>query len=240
MIPIGDDIPTRRIPVVNYVLIAVNLLVFLFELSLGPQVDQLFRAWGTVPARITSPARYPWAFITLFTAMFLHGGWSHFLGNMVYLWIFGDNVEDRLGHGGYTAFYLVAGVVAGLAQVFVAPQATIPGIGASGAIAGVLAVYLLLYPTAPVRVLLPMGRYFSRIVRVPAFIVLGIWFLLQLFNGVLSLGSGQMAMGGVAWFAHIGGFVTGLVLGAVLRGRGEPPRPPTPPRRYPPRGYTRW
>jgi membrane associated rhomboid family serine protease len=173
-------------------------------------------SFGAVPAYITNPADHPFAFLTLFTSMFLHGGWLHLIGNMLYLFIFGDNVEDAFGSVGYVFFYIVAGVGAGLLQVLVASDSTIPAVGASGAIAGVLAVYLVLYPTAPVRVLVP-GFYFMRMARLPAAIVLGMWFVIQLFNGFLSLGMRTMATGGVAWFAHIGGFVVGLVAGAVLR-----------------------
>ncbi len=216
MIPIGDEIPSRRVPLVTWGLIAANVVVFLWELMLGPEVEQFFMRWGVVPAFITNPARYPWAPLTLFTSMFLHAGWSHLIGNMVYLWIFGDNVEDAIGHIKYLLFYLAAGVVAGLAQVAVAPSSTIPGVGASGAIAGVLAVYLVLYPVAPVRVLVP-GFFMMQLARIPALIVLGFWFIVQLFNGFLSLGTATMATGGVAWFAHIGGFVAGLIVGIMVR-----------------------
>lgn len=219
MIPIGDELPSRRVPLVTGGLIAVNVVVFFLELSLGQDVDRFFMMWGAVPAFITNPAHYPWASLTLLTSMFLHGGWMHLLGNMLYLWIFGDNVEDALGRLGYLLFYLAAGVMAGLAQVMVAPSSTVPGVGASGAIAGVLAVYLVLYPIAPVRVLVP-GFYMMRIVRLPALLVLGFWFVIQLFNGALSLGAATMATGGVAWFAHIGGFLTGLVVGLGARAFG--------------------
>jgi len=217
MIPISDEIPSRRVPVVTLGLIAANGMVFLYQLLLGPQVDQLYMTWGAVPAYITDPVNYPLASVTLLTSMFIHGGWSHIIGNMLYLWIFGDNVEDALGHLVYGLFYLIAGVVAGLAQVLVAPSIQIPGIGASGAVAGVLAVYVVLFPRAPVRVLIP-GFYFMRMVRMPALIVLGFWFVLQLFNGFLSLGTMQFATGGVAWFAHIGGFLAGLAAGLIARG----------------------
>jgi len=216
MIPISDEIPTRRVPLITYGLIVVNVVVFLYELLLGSNVDQLFVAWGAVPAYITDPLNYPLAAMTLFTSMFLHGGWMHLIGNMLYLYIFGDNVEDMLGRVGYPLFYLAAGIAAGLAQIVVAPSSLVPAIGASGAIAGVLAVYLVLFPTAPVRVLVP-GFYLMRIARVPAVIVLGMWFVIQLFNGFLSLGAVTMATGGVAWFAHIGGFVAGLVVGFAMR-----------------------
>lgn len=216
MIPISDELPSRRVPLVTWGLIAVNSLVFVYELLLGPGVEPFLMAWGAVPAFITDPANHPLAPVTLLTSMFLHAGWTHLIGNMLYLWIFGDNVEDVLGGLGYLLFYLGAGLVAGLAQVLVAPLSRVPGVGASGAIAGVLAVYLVLFPEAPVRVLVP-GFYMLRVARVPALIVLGFWFVIQLFNGFLSLGMTTLATGGVAWFAHIGGFVAGLGMGFALR-----------------------
>jgi membrane associated rhomboid family serine protease len=216
MIPISDEIRSRRVPYITYGLIAINVLVFVFEFLQGERIDALLMSLGAVPAYVTNPSEHPLALFTLFTSMFLHGGWLHLLGNMLYLYIFGDNVEDVFGHLGYGIFYLTAGVVAGLLQVFVAPSSTTPAVGASGAIAGVLAVYLVLYPTAPVRVLVPTF-YFMRVARLPAAIVLGMWFVIQLFNGFLSLGMRTMATGGVAWFAHIGGFVAGLLAGFVLR-----------------------
>ncbi|HID89696.1 MAG TPA: rhomboid family intramembrane serine protease [Anaerolineae bacterium] len=216
MIPISDEIRSWRVPIVTYTLIGLNVAVFLVEWLLGPYVDTLLMTFGAVPYYITHPTLYPWAPLTLVTSMFLHAGWAHLIGNMLYLWIFGDNVEDALGRTGYVLFYFAAGIAAGLAQVLVAPNSQIPGVGASGAIAGVLAVYLVLYPTAPVRVLVP-GFYFMRVARVPAIIVLGMWFIIQLFNGFLSLGTMTLATGGVAWFAHIGGFVAGLVVGFLVR-----------------------
>ncbi|MBN1177835.1 MAG: rhomboid family intramembrane serine protease [Anaerolineae bacterium] len=231
MIPISDEIPTRRLPIVTFGLIGINVLVFLFELMLGSGLDAFFMRWGAVPAYITDPFSYPLAPLTLVTSMFLHGGWMHLIGNMLYLWIFGDNVEDRLGPVLYAIFYLGAGLVAGLAQVVVAPYSTIPAIGASGAVAGVLAAYLALFPTAPVRVLVP-GLFMMRVARVPAVIVLGMWFVIQLFNGFLSLGAATMATGGVAWFAHIGGFVAGLGVGIAMRVFQRPQLPP-------PSGYYR-
>jgi len=228
VIPLSDGIRTRRTPWVTYTLIAVNAIIFLFELVLGRQVSGILMTLGAVPARITNPADYPFAAFTLFTSIFLHGGWTHLIGNMLYLGIFGDNVEDALGHAGYIVFYFAAGVLAGLAQVAVAPAAQVPAIGASGAIAGVLAVYLVLYPTAPVRALVPLG-FFMRVVRVPAALVLGMWFIVQLFNGAASLGVQTMSTGGVAWFAHIGGFAVGLIVGAIARvSRRRQSPPPTP------------
>jgi len=216
MIPIADETPRHRVPMVTAGLVVANVVVFVYELVLGSGVDQLLMTWGAVPARITQPSAYPLAFLTLFTSMFMHAGPAHLLGNMLYLWIFGDNVEDRLGHVGYLIFYLVAGAVAGLAQILPAPASEIPAVGASGAVAGVLGAYLLLYPSAPVRVIIPF-LYFASLRRVPAILVLGMWFVLQLFSGFMSLGSGEVASGGVAWFAHIGGFLAGVLVGAVLR-----------------------
>jgi membrane associated rhomboid family serine protease len=235
LIPISDEIRSRRVPLVTYAIVGINAVVFFFQLTLGQEVESLFAALGAVPARITNPSNNPLVYVTLLTSMFLHGGWAHLIGNMLYLGIFGDNVEDAMGHAAYTLFYLAAGIAAGIAQIATAPDSTIPAIGASGAIAGVLGVYLILYPTAPVRVLIPMF-FFMRIARVPAALVLGMWFVIQLFNGALSFGVRTMATGGVAWFAHIGGFVAGIVLGTVLRlTRG--PREPRPPE---PWSYRRW
>ena len=218
MIPIGDEIRPRRVPIVNYALIAINVVIFIYEFMLGARAEGLLMSWGAVPAYITDPANHPLAFLTLLSSMFLHGGWTHLIGNMLYLGIFGDNVEDILGHTLYPLFYLAAGVAAGLAQVAMAPNSMVPAVGASGAIAGVLAVYLVLYPTAPVRVLVPVFL-FMRVARLPAAIVLGLWFVIQLFNGYLSLGMDTMTTGGVAWFAHIGGFAVGLGVGLLLRFR---------------------
>jgi len=216
VIPIADEIRSHRVPLVTYGLIMLNVVVFLYELMPWQSLDALFASWGAVPAHIADPLHYPLAPLTLFTSMFLHAGWTHLVGNMLYLWIFGDNVEDALGSVGYVLFYVAAGVAAGLAQVLVAPSSLIPAVGASGAIAGVLAVYVVLFPAAPVRVLIP-GYYLMRVARVPALVVLGMWFVLQLFNGFLSLGAQTLATGGVAWFAHIGGFVLGLVVGVAVR-----------------------
>jgi membrane associated rhomboid family serine protease len=198
------------------VLIVLNLVAFAYELLLGPDVDLLISTWGAVPAYVTHTSDYPLGWATLFTSMFLHAGWTHLVGNMLYFWIFGDNVEDALGHVGFLIFYLAAGVLAGLAQIVPDPNSQIPAIGASGAVAGVLGTYLVLHPGAPIRVIV-LGLYFTRLRRIPAIFVLGMWFVIQLFNGALSLGSGEMATGGVAWFAHIGGFVCGLLVGLFLR-----------------------
>jgi len=219
LIPIADEIRSRRVPWVTWLLLLANVVVFFYQTSMGDAAMLAFvMRWGAVPVRVIHPVAYPWSLLTLFTSIFLHGGWLHLFSNMLYLWIFGDNVEDVLGHGGFLLFYVMAGVLAGLAQVLSMPWATVPAIGASGAIAGVLAVYLVFFPTAPVRVLVP-GLMFMHVTRLPAALVLLMWFLLQLFNGFLSLGVQTMATGGVAWFAHIGGFVVGLIVGAIARAR---------------------
>ena len=219
MIPISDDDSGRRLtPVVTYVLIALNALVFFLELSSG---DAFIERWAFVPSRfLANPvADFP----TLFTSMFMHAGWVHLLGNMLYLWIFGDNVEDRLGHGTYTVFYLLCGLGATFAQMAVSMGSNVPNLGASGAIAGVLGAYLLMFPRGKVNVL--MGR---AIVPMPALVVLGLWILLQIFSSVGSFTtSEQTSGGGVAYMAHIGGFVTGLILTYVLGGTRRALPPPT-------------
>jgi rhomboid family protein len=217
MIPISDDDSGRRLtPVVTYVLIALNALVFFLELSSG---DAFIQRWAFVPSRfLANPAA---DFPTLFTSMFMHAGWLHLLGNMLYLWIFGDNVEDRLGHGMFTVFYFLCGLGATFAQMAVSMGSNVPNLGASGAIAGVLGAYLLMFPRGKVNVL--MGR---AIVAMPALVVLGLWILLQVFSSVGSFtASTQTEGGGVAYMAHIGGFVTGLILSYVLGGtrRALPP-----------------
>jgi membrane associated rhomboid family serine protease len=207
MLPLGDDNSARRtIPIITYALILLNVIVFLFELAAG---DSFVNSWSFTPAIFLANPGVEW--VTIFTAMFLHAGWMHIIGNMLYLWIFGDNVEDRLGHVKFLIFYLLCGVAATFAQLFFTPTAdlNIPNLGASGAIAGVLASYLVLYPRQQVRVLL-----INRIIPLPAIVVIGFWFLLQIFSQ-LSSGAGD----GVAYMAHIGGFTAGFLLTYILRGR---------------------
>jgi membrane associated rhomboid family serine protease len=215
MFPIGDDNTGRAtLPVVTYALIVINVLVFFLELNRG---DAFIQEWAFVPARFSeNPGADA---VTLFSAMFMHGGWMHLFGNMLYLWIFGDNVEDRFGHVPFLIFYLVCGIAATFAQYAFVSQSTIPNVGASGAIAGVLGAYLLMFPQARVNVLL--GR---QIVAMPAIIVLGFWIALQLFSGVGSIASTDetASTGGVAYMAHVGGFVAGLLLAVILRGTGRP------------------
>ncbi|MCC7252303.1 rhomboid family intramembrane serine protease [Hyphomicrobium sp.] len=216
MFPIGDDNSARRAtPVVTVALIAINLVVFFLELQRG---DGFITEWAFIPARFTdNPSGDA---VTLLSAMFMHGGWMHLGGNMLYLWIFGDNVEDRFGPVRYLLFYLVAGLAATFAQYAVNPGSSIPNVGASGAIAGVLGAYLLMFPKARVDVLL--GR---QVVAMPAFIVLGLWVVLQLVSGVGSIAdTAQTEQGGVAYMAHVGGFVAGLALAVVLGGLRRPDR----------------
>jgi len=215
MIPISDNIPGERPPVVTIMLIVVNTAIFFLEVMLGPFTDTLIQTFGIVPAQITTQWYNPFVLATLFTAMYLHGGWSHLIGNMLYLWIFGNNVEDRMGSIRFFIFYTLCGILAGLAEVVAAPNSNIPGIGASGAIAGILGAYLLLYPRASVRVLIPLPILYTTI-AVPAIIVLGSWFIIQFFNGLASL-QVTIQTGGVAWWAHIGGFVAGMLLMPIFR-----------------------
>jgi len=223
MIPLRDDVPSERLPIVTYGIIGLNLLVFLWELSLGPALTRTVRLLGVTPLALVGGWRdSPWVFITLLTSQFLHAGWVHFFGNMLYLWIFGDNVEDTMGHGRFLAFYLICGVVANLAQVAINPRSTLPLIGASGAIAGVLGAYLLLFPWARVLVAVPIFFYL-RIIAVPAVLVLGTWFVTQLFSGLAAITLASQVTGGVAWWAHVGGFVTGMILIRFFRRRRRPP-----------------
>ena len=219
MIPIKDTIPSRTIPFVNYLLIGINFLCFFHQLSLGPHIQDFILTWGIVPLRFT---RFQGDALQLaapfFTSMFLHGGWLHLLGNMLYLYIFGDNVEDRLGHVRYLIFYVLCGVFAGAAQVVAAPYARIPMVGASGAIAGVMGAYFCLFPHSRV-VTLVFIFFFIEFIEIPAFFFLLFWFVLQFLNGTLSFSAQGTAGGGVAWWAHIGGFVAGVLLLLVFNRR---------------------
>ncbi len=218
MIPIRDDIPTRRLPVVNYALIAANIIMFALQWLAGPQQEALVYQFALIPANFT--ARLSLGDVTdIFSSMFMHAGLAHLAGNMLYLWIFGDNIEDRLGSVRYLLFYLAGGVVASLAHIFTNPSSQIPTVGASGAIAAVLGAYLILYPRGRVLTFIPLG-FFMRLTMLPASIVLGLWFVLQLFSGVLSLGGPDV--GGVAFWAHIGGFLAGMVMALPFAGRREP------------------
>ena len=234
MFPLKDDIPTRSTPVVTVGLIVLNGLAFLYQFSLtaggaagAGAAPQLILEFGLVPCRLTGLCAdgpgLPSPVLTIFTSMFLHGGLFHIGGNMLYLWIFGNNVEDTLGHGRFLLFYLFCGVAAALAQTVVGPGSAVPMVGASGAVSGVLGAYLLLFPHASVLTLVIFGL-FIRIVRIPALVVLGFWIVVQFINGFLTVSVAAVRggeAGGVAWFAHIGGFVAGMLLLFVLR----PPAP---------------
>src|SRR2546421_9884567 len=238
VIPIKDYAgPRRRLPWMTWGLIAVNVVIFLYQVSLGSDAQAFMFAYSVVPVALAHgipqtslpgvPANLPFhtpnpVYLTLITAMFMHAGWLHIGGNMLFLYIFGDNVEDRMGHLPYLLFYLLCGVVAGITQVAVDPGSSIPSLGASGAIAGVLAAYLVLFPFARVRTIIFIFIFFTFVI-LPTIVLIGIWFLLQFFDGVAALSNVQQGMGGVAYFAHVGGFVTGLVITLILRPLLKPP-----------------
>jgi len=222
MIPIRDMNPRRSFPVVNLVLIALNVAFFFWELSLGPQLEAVMRRVAFIPKEFFEPGQIAADTQSMFLSMFLHGGWLHLLSNMLYLWIFGDNIEDRLGHVKYIIFYFACGVLATLAHAFASPNSPLPSVGASGAIAGVLGAYLVLFPSARVMTFIPLG-FFLAMRELPALVVLGLWFVIQLFTGVASLQvTTAQDVGGVAYFAHIGGFVAGLILIFLMGGRKKP------------------
>ncbi len=241
MIPIKDTIHSRSFPIVNWLLIGANILVFvLIELPLGQnQLNQLISTYGVTPSLCAAPivkglsraslpglgVLFQGCAIPLITSMFLHGGWLHIIGNMWVLFIFGDNVEDRMGSVPYLLFYLICGIVSGLTQAFIAPNSQIPAIGASGAIAGVLAAYMILFPRARVVTLVPLF-VLGWFINIPAVIFVAIWFLIQFFSGVLAMGGATS--GGVAYWAHVGGFICGLLLVWLFAGRSR-----NQPRSYP-------
>ena len=208
MFPIGDDNSSgRTVPLVTYALIVLNVLFFFVELSGG---DAFVEQWAFVPSRfLANPGG---DFLTLFTAMFMHAGWVHLGGNMLYLWIFGDNVEDRFGHIKFIIFYLLCGLAATFAQLAFSAGSNVPNLGASGAIAGVLGAYILMFPQGKVKVLMGRG-----VVPMPALVVIGLWIVLQFFSGIGSIAN-TAETGGVAYMAHIGGFIAGFVLTFLFRG----------------------
>lgn len=219
--PIKDDIPSQRFPFVTYGIIAVNVVAFLFEVSLGQRLDEFIRLVAVVPAEYTAflqgePVPMLKLLLAPLVTMFLHGGWAHLLGNMWFLFLFGDNVEDAMGHGRYFVFYLLCGLVATIAHIITNPHSPIPVVGASGAISGVIGAYLVMYPTARILTLVPILFFFD-IVLLPALVFIGLWFLFQLSSGLFSLLVPNI--GGVAWWAHIGGFVAGVFLAPLLRER---------------------
>ncbi len=222
MIPLYDDNPTRSFPILTIVLIASCVLVFLWQLSLGKNMQAAVYSLGMIPAVLFNFANLPQELTTVpplatvFTSMFLHGGWMHLLGNMLFLWIFGNNIEDAMGRVRFIIFYLLCGIAAAMAQALPDPQSAIPMVGASGAISGVLGAYLLLYPRAKVLVLIPLG-FFMTTWRIAAGWVLGGWFLIQLVSSL-----GNNANGGVAWGAHVGGFVAGMLLVSLFKQKHIP------------------
>jgi membrane associated rhomboid family serine protease len=221
VVPLRDDNPTRIVPVVTYAIIAINIVVFGYELSLGSQLESFFRVWAIVPRELTAsftgqPTGLPFpVWLTLFTSQFLHAGFLHIAGNMLFLWVFGNNVEDKLGHVRFLIFYLACGVLAGLSQWFFSAYSVVPSLGASGAIAGVMGAYVLRFPQAEILTLVPPVFF----IRVPALFFLGFWFAQQALYSVASLNvptNVGMQGGGVAYWAHAGGFVFGAVLGPLL------------------------
>jgi membrane associated rhomboid family serine protease len=230
VIPLRDTIPRRTIPFTTRLVLAVNVAAFVLEVLQGDRLDAFVNTFAFVPARLFHPGMFPgWttgaSVVTIFTAMFLHGGLLHLAGNMLYLWIFGDNVEDALGHARFLLFYLVCGVSATLLQAFLSPASTIPNLGASGAIAGVLGAYFVLYPRARVVTIVPLFIFFP-LVEIPAGLYLLGWFLMQFWMGSAQLASasrGAPAGGGVAFWAHVGGFVAGIAWLLVFRPKRTPP-----------------
>jgi hypothetical protein len=215
LIPIRDTIPSKRFPIVTILLILGSALVFLFELSLGKGLEHFIAMFGLTPAQIQIDVErhsYVRVVVPFFTSIFLHGGWLHLIGNMLYLWIFGDNVEDKMGHGRFFLFYIMCGLGASLLHCYVNPASPVPTIGASGAIAGVLGSYFLLFPKSKVVTLVPIFFFFT-FIEIPAVVFLGFWFLMQFFSGTLSLaGQTPAHVGGIAWWAHVGGFASGIIL----------------------------
>lgn len=232
MFPLRDDNPITITPVVTWVLIALNVIVFLYQVSLGPNASQIFvYRFGAIPAVISGGGNLPEKLVavppamSLFTCMFLHGGWMHLVGNMWFLWIFGNNIEEAMGHWRYLLFYLVCGFMASASHIFAYPNSTIPTIGASGAIAGALGAYIMLYPRARVWTLIFIV-FFIRLMYIPAWVVLGVWIFLQFING--SMAAGMQETGGVAFWAHVGGFLAGVLLVGLFKKRSvrffNPPR----------------
>lgn len=219
IIPLKDSTKANRFPIVNVTLIVINVLIFIFQLGLSENtLNLVVYNFGVIPKVYTTnplPALFisnPYWIVPLFSSMFFHGGLLHILGNMLYLWVFGDNVEDKLGHGKYLIFYLAVGLLANIAHIMTNPLSTVPTIGASGAVAGVLGAYFLAFPKAKVVALIPIIFFFT-VATVPAVVFLFLWFGFQLLSGLTSFGAGQM----VAWWAHIGGFVAGAILWMLFR-----------------------
>ena len=222
MVPLNDDNPTTITPVVVFGLLALNIAIFLYEASLSePALQQFYNMWAIVPNELTGELSgqgitVDQEWLTLLTSQFVHGGWFHLGGNMLYLWVFGNNIEDQLGHVKFLVFYLVCGVLAGLSQWVIDPASTIPTLGASGAIAGIMGAYIIRFPKAKILTLIPLFIFITTI-RIPALFFLGFWFVQQAFYSALSIGAtADMGSGGVAYLAHAGGFVFGAILGPLL------------------------
>jgi membrane associated rhomboid family serine protease len=217
LFPVASEQPTSRPAVANLTIIGLNFVIFLLELILG---DSFINTWAFTPAHLTAFFNGTGSFqavLTIFTAMFMHASWGHILGNMLFLWVFGQAIENAFGSRMYTIFYLVCGVAANMAQYLVDPSSTVPNLGASGAIAGVMGAYLAMYPTSTIDLFVwPLSLFIWRDIRVPAWLMLGLWFAVQVISGFSGM-SGASAAGGVAYFAHIGGFITGLVLALLVR-----------------------
>ena len=222
MIPIRHTLPPRTTPVVNRAIVITNVIVFLAQLFLGSHTETMINIFGFVPARLTNPAAYGYSMfevvITLITSLFLHGGFVHLIGNMIYLWVFGGAVEDALGHTRYFTFFVICGVIGSLSHTMLFPHSTVPSIGASGSIAGILGAFLVLRPRARIITLLPLVVYWA-MVEIRALVFLPIWFAMQFFNGFLSIAAAHRTqeVAGIAWWAHVGGFVFGAVVGAIAR-----------------------
>jgi len=215
MFPIYDDVPTKQFPLITVALIVLNLIVYLYQISLGERFTEFIYSMGLLPFEITHridllPSGPSPIYLTIFSSMFMHGSIIHLLGNMLFLWIFGNNVEDYLGRKKFVIFYLFCGITAALTQIFINPDSKVPMVGASGAIAGVLGAYLLLYPRAKVTTVIIFG-FFIRLIKIPAVVVLGFWIIYQFLYGISSLAV-RTGEGGVAWFAHIGGFICGVII----------------------------
>jgi len=222
MIPLRDTVQARSHPIVTVSLIVINCIAYLLQLALGNSLNEFIINYGFIPSRFfhfMEKGKIFSGILPLFSCIFLHGGWFHLIGNMWYLWIFGDNVEDRVGHFKFVIFYILCGILAGLAHAFTNASSGIPTIGASGAIAGVMGAYIILYPRARIWSLIPIF-FFVRFIEIPAIIFLGLWILLQFFMGISSAHLGP-SQGGVAWWAHIGGFISGAVLIFIFKKREQ-------------------
>jgi len=225
MIPIRHTLPPRTTPIVNRALVIANGIVFLTQIFLGDRTESIINLFGFIPARLTNPAAYGYSMlevsVTLVTSLFLHGGFVHLIGNMIYLWVFGGAVEDALGHTRYAIFFVVCGAIGSLTHTLLFPHSTVPSIGASGSIAGILGAFLVLRPKARIVTLLPLVVYWAMI-ELRAVIFLPIWFAMQFFNGFLSIAAAHRTqeVAGIAWWAHVGGFIFGALIGAIAR-RGK-------------------